>query len=216
MVELGRVPVEQWRDVAQAGELQWWINKASGDRDAYTEGLWCRLGFDRAGFDGLRVMDVGCGPTVQSRWFHGADIVALEPLADSYMQNVPWHNLGCAKAVYSVPAEQMVEEERGKIDVVLSINALDHAHDFYDVIKNISAYLKPHGLAFLSFDMHEAGDHLHPMALTVPYCEECYDSHGFAIHKRAVGIRGWLDTWSAPRGSYGGGLAYHWWLQKCR
>jgi SAM-dependent methyltransferase len=210
--ELGRVRPEEFA-AAQSAELDWWRNKPLAE--AYTEALWRRLGFARTQFRGLRVMDLGCGPTLHAAWFEGlAELIAVDPLAEQYRAEVPWHRLDRASRVVAQPAERLVKGVELQLDVVLSINALDHAYDLAASIWNVAEYLKPGGLAFLSFDIHGRGDRLHPMVLTAEYCEERYRLEGLAVHRRAVGVRGWLDPLCDARGAYGGGLAHHWWLQK--
>jgi 2-polyprenyl-3-methyl-5-hydroxy-6-metoxy-1,4-benzoquinol methylase len=62
---------------------------------------------------------------------------------------------------------------------VISINVLDHCYAFDEIVRNVRAYLRPDGSAFLSFDSHEYVNVGHPLVLTE---EKCRDrSHGTAF-----------------------------------
>lgn len=225
MGSLGVVDRDSWAHVAQPGELGWWTQKydAQGFRpgqerqplEAHTEGLWRHHGFDPEQFRGHVLIDLGCGPSVHGVWFQGLkQLIAIDPLASEYRQNVAWNRLGQAQEVHARPAEDMIPTLKGTANAVVSINALDHGYNLPESVRNLAAYLKPRGVAFLSFDIHARGDDLHQMALTPEYCEQVFKDAGLCIEKHTTGLDGWADTPDRPRKAYGGGLAHSWWLRK--
>lgn len=176
--------VASWQDEAQPGELA--FHKRPNDRsgehwERLTRELWERYGFASTGYEGKRVIDIGAGSRLRTLYFTGAEIVAIEPLADEFRAEVPWHDLDKAEAVYSTPAEAEIPELVGTADLVVSINALDHGFNFEDAIKNIAKYLNPGGSAFLSFDQHHTPDKMHPLVLTDPIVREVFDRCGLSV-----------------------------------
>lgn len=211
-----RVPREQWAAVAQPGELDWWLNKpwSGAQLDADTEKLWRGFGFTPDQFAGKTILSIGCGPTVHERWFKGAQLVCIDPLADEY-RKLSWHNLGAAVAVHSFAAEVLIPELRGRADAVFSINALDHAYDFGACAWNIHAYLKPGALAFLSIDLHPTyGAAVHPLHMDRREAEAVYSGVGLLIDRHTEKLGAWLPVHGLERLGYGDGTAHSWWLTR--
>lgn len=205
----GRASIDRdaWASAAQEGELGfhkrhnfraeqqvWWTHV---QRD------WAALGLKPTGWEGKVIIDVGAGSKLRSLYFEGATLVVLEPLADRYMSEVAWHDLDKADEIYSVPAEQFVPELEGRGDLIVSINALDHGFDFATGARNIRKYLKPDGVALLSFDMHDQPDAMHPLILTDEICQKIFIEAGFRIEKSEKGRR--YHGAAGPQ-------ATHWWL----
>ncbi|MDN5869469.1 MAG: class I SAM-dependent methyltransferase [Nitrococcus sp.] len=139
-------------------------------------------------------------------------MIAIEPLADRFLDEVPWCDLNVAHAVYSQPAEHRIEALIGCADLVISINVLDHCYNFYQIISNIRAYLKPDGVAFLSFDEHKYRDSMHPLILSDEICHEVFRDNGLAVsrHTKGFGNVKWI---AKGRESYGhGDFCLNYWL----
>lgn len=195
---------------AQAGEFefhrtnQW---RQTDDFMANTVKFFKLFGLEPDGYAGRTVMDVGAGSRLRTLYFQQATLVALEPLADRFRREIPWCDLDRAHAVISTPAEQLAEAWVGKVDLVISINVLDHCYSFQQILANIFAYLKPGGLALLSFDSHETTDHMHPLVLTEPVCREHFRRAGFRVDRVLTGLE--------PYGrSYGHGDTLTFWAFK--
>jgi hypothetical protein len=168
--------------------------------------LWEHFGFRADQFAGQVIVDIGAGSKLRTRFFEGARIMAVEPLADRY-RTLDFCDLDVAEACFSVPGEALVAELVGRADVVLSINALDHGYDFDAAIRNIAAYLKPDAPAFLSFDLHEKADAMHPLVLTEESCRATFAAAGLTVIRVMDGV--------GPFGAnYGHGAAVDFWLRK--
>lgn len=172
-----------------------------------TEALFRHFGFQPGDYVGRRVLDLGAGSRLRTRFFEGAEIVALEPLADRFLDEVSWSDLGDADRVYALPAEERIPELEGSADLLVSINVLDHCYDIPAVVDNVRAYLAPEGLAFLSFDSHDQVDRMHPWVLTEEGVRELFTECGLSVERMSHGL--------GPIGdSYGHGEAMSFWLRR--
>jgi len=112
-------------------------------------------------FEGLKVLDIGSGPFPSGLCFENAEIYSLDPLIDSYLTSgYPIHCYGSRARFVHSKAEQMPFDD-GFIDVVISVNAIDHVNDFGQTAKEIKRVLKPGG----RFRMHV---HYHPKTKAEP------------------------------------------------
>ncbi len=156
------------------------------------------------------MVDVGAGSKLRTRYFEGAELVAIEPLADRFLRELPWCDLREAAEIYAVPAEDRVEACVGRADLVVSMNVLDHCFDFEAVVRNIRGYLKRDGVAFLSFDRHEKSDPMHPLELTEQICERTFAAQGLLLEKFSRGFGGVLPTETYGHGRY----CLNYWLRR--
>jgi SAM-dependent methyltransferase len=199
----------QWAESAQPGELGFHVRNTGfrGDDAVWSKAIdtdWRAAGFEPDGWKGKRILDVGAGSRLRSLWFEGADVIVLEPLAEQFRAEVPWNDYDQAEAVYAVPGEELVPELEGTIDLVVSINALDHGYDIAESVRNIKRYLKPDGEAFLSFDMHDEPDYMHPLVLSNELMLGIYADAGFEVVK--------VEPARRYHGAEGPG-AFHYWLR---
>lgn len=184
--------VQSWAKIAQAGELA--FHKKPGIRAATdwaerNTSFWRQHGFEPSGWEGKVVVDVGAGSRLRTLFFFGAKIEAIEPLGDKFIAEVPWQDLDQANRVYSIPAEQDIPEQHGRADLVVSVNVLDHCFDFEQVVLNIRKFLKPEGLAWLSFDQHEKPDKMHPLVLNDRVARTVFERVGLKVEKATEGGR---------------------------
>jgi len=92
-------------------------------------------------------------------------------------------------------------------DGVVSINVLDHCYELAPILGNVAGYLKPGGVAFLSFDAHDDTDILHPLRLGDRSVEGSLAGTGLVVEQKATGL--------GPLGpNYGQGRAVNDWLRK--
>lgn len=206
-----------WEKQAQAGELDFhkvntWRNSPEFMID--TALLLDGFGFTPSDYIDRTILDLGAGSKLRSKYFKESRIIVLEPLANKFIKEIDWCDLDTAKVVYSIPAEQLVEELINTIDFAMSINVLDHCFDFGNIIKNLHKYLKKDGLAFLSFDSHLVPDDMHPLILTAPICQEIFQKNGFVIKKMSKGfVGGFKDKYGVD--TYGHGkYCLNYWLKK--
>ena len=159
------------------------------------------FGYKPEDFEDKFVLDVGAGSKLKSRYFNKAKIIAIEPLADKFIDNLEWSDLNYAYKVYSKPAEYLIEDLKNKVDFALSINVLDHVYSPHISLKNIYEYLKKDGEFFLSVDLHDKVSHIgHPIATSKEKIKKMVIECGYKIVKEQIGL---------PYASaYGEGIAY--------
>jgi SAM-dependent methyltransferase len=198
---------ETWSNVAQPGELAFHKRpglRSSGEWETKNVEFWGRRRFSPDAWEGKWIVDVGAGSRLRTLYFKGARIAAIEPLAEKFIAEVEWQDLDQAEEVYAVPAEKSIPELEGRADLLVSVNVLDHGYDFEAAITNIRRYLKPDGLAYLSFDQHERPDKLHQLMLDDASATAVFDRCGLDIERSEQWGR--YHAGSGPR-------ALHYWLR---
>lgn len=97
---------------------------------------------DLAFFDGKIVVDIGSGPACTLCWIPNAKArIGVDPLADRFMElGIASHDM----LYLNAPGER-IPLPSGYVDVVISINALDHVEDPEAVMKEINRILRPGG-----------------------------------------------------------------------
>ncbi|WP_203785819.1 class I SAM-dependent methyltransferase [Paractinoplanes rishiriensis] len=182
---------DKWATEAQEGEFLFHKNnkwRQTPDFMRQTDRLLRHFGFTPEQYAGRTVVDVGAGSMLRTKFFTGAHLVVVEPLADRFLTEIENTDLKDAAELYSTPAEQLITELVGRCDLVISINVLDHCYDFPQIVDNIRQYLKPDGLAFLTFDMHDKADHMHPLSLTEQTCKPIFAKAKLRIEKVTTGV----------------------------
>lgn len=204
----------QWATVAQEGEFRFHKNdkwRQTEDFVNQTDRLLRHFGFTPEQYAGRTVVDVGAGSKLRTKFFTGAHLVVVEPLADRFIKEIPTCDLSEAAEVHSTPAEQLIDDLVGRADLVISINVLDHCFDFAQIVDNIRQYLKPDGLAFLTFDMHDKADDMHPLSLTEATCAPIFAKAHLRIEKVTTGVGNALNGAQ----TYGHGpFTLNYWLRR--
>ena len=205
---------DKWATEAQEGEFSFHKNdtwRKTPDFMQQTDRLLRHFGFTPEEYAGRVVVDVGAGSMLRTKFFKDAHLVVVEPLADRFLADIPACDLRDAAEVYSTPAEQLIGELVGRADLVISINVLDHCYDFPQIVDNIRQYLKPDGLAFLTFDMHDKADHMHPLSLTEKTCAPLFAAAQLKVEKLTTGVG---DTLGGAQ-TYGHGpFTLNYWLRR--
>jgi hypothetical protein len=199
-----------WNWLAQRAELHFHQNNAWRQTDEFlrhSEALFEHFGFARDSFADKTLVDLGAGSRLRTAYFRDARIVVIEPLADEFRRTVPWCDLDRASAVFCKPAEERIAQLAGTADGLISINVLDHCYDLQPILTNVSAYLRPSAVAFLSFDSHDETDMLHPLKLEGETVERAIGRTDLVLERRSFGL--------GPLGPmYGHGRAANYWLRK--
>jgi 2-polyprenyl-3-methyl-5-hydroxy-6-metoxy-1,4-benzoquinol methylase len=209
---------EQWAAVAQEGEFRFHKTNAWRQSDAFHQHsaeLLSHFGFSPTDYIGKTIIDLGAGSKLRTRYFEGATLVAIEPLAERFLTEIPWSDLSVADRVYSQPAEERIEACVAIADLVLCINVLDHCYEFDRVVANIYSYLRDDGLAFLSFDAHYRTDRMHPLNLDEVTCESVFTAQGLTIERFSKGFGEKKRLLADGRNTYGHGkYCLNYWLRR--
>lgn len=199
-----------WGWLAQRAELhfhqnnQWRQTEAFGE---HTRALFEAFGFAAESFAGKTLIDLGAGSRLRTAYFRRARLMVIEPLAEEFQRTISWCDLASAERVFAKPAEEHIAELSGEADGVVSINVLDHCYDLQPILANVADYLKPDGVAFLSFDSHDATDVLHPLRLGDDSVEGLLRGTALVVERRSTGL-------GALGPKYGHGVAVNYWLRK--
>lgn len=161
-------------------------------------------GYAPTAFDDMRIIDIGAGSRLRSRYFAGARIVAIEPLGDRFIETISWSDLSDAEAVYSLPAERYIPELAQTAAFVMCINVLDHTYSADAIIANAYAYLGAGGEFALSVDLHAQGHggHMHPLHFDRDTVRTALIRAGFEP------LRDYDGLGPTGKDSYGHGQAY--------
>jgi SAM-dependent methyltransferase len=201
------INAETWSKVAQEGELAYHKRanlRSTDDWEVKNELYWAKRHFSPDAWEGKFIVDVGAGSRLRTLYFKGAKIAAIEPLADKFIAEVEWQDLDRADEVYALPAEKDIPELHGRADLLVSVNVLDHGYDFEAAITNIRRYMKPDGLAYLTFDQHERPDDMHQLMIDDGKAREIFERCGFDVEQH--------EEWGRYHG-VAGPPALHYWLR---
>jgi 2-polyprenyl-3-methyl-5-hydroxy-6-metoxy-1,4-benzoquinol methylase len=183
-----KIDPKEWAD-SQNAELDFHKdNNWRADHESFTKSnisfFENVIGYNNTDYAGKNILDLGAGSKLRAKFFKDANIHVIEPLANKFMNEIEWCDLNDAVNVYSVPAEELVTDIIGKMDMVMSINVIDHCYNFTDILDNIHKYMSDDGIALLSFDMHAKVDKMHPIILTDEFASQKFKEHGFIIQKK--------------------------------
>lgn len=179
--------------------------------------IWNRFGVQPHHWVGKTIVDVGCGPTARCACFGGANVIAIDPLADEY-QRLPGAIMEWYSKTYAKKAEEIVRELVGQADVVVSINCLDHCEHPTKVLRNMFRYCKQDGIGFVSVDCSDTTEEMHPSRMSAIKLAGAIRCSGWIIERSMVGqcyprchedgSETWDDGWSPNV------VAVHWWLRR--
>jgi SAM-dependent methyltransferase len=144
-----------------AGELAFWKSRLEDDHGRFQNSHYERLllaiaGEDDAGFlEGKIVADFGCGPRGSLAWASGASMrIGIDVLADRYADEFT-SNILSHGMVYLKSTERVIPLPPDFVDVLFTVNAVDHVDNFLEMCGEIFRVLKPAGLFVGSFNLEE-------------------------------------------------------------
>ncbi len=124
---------------------------------------------DAAFFDDKICLDIGCGPKGSLTWLTNVKVaIGLDPLADRYMEfGVADHNM-----IYLQAESEKIPLPGNYVDIVFSMNSLDHVDNLDQSCKEIRRVLKKGGYLIGSFNLNEPKTVNEPWTLTESILEE--------------------------------------------
>lgn len=181
-----------WRAIAQSCEFDFQEKlKDRRSEDMFIDEasrLFEYLGYSSGQFTGKVIVDIGAGSEVMSRFFKGAKIVAIEPLASKFLTRLDSCGLKSVYEVHSVPGEKRVESLVGQADFAVSINVMDHCFDPAAVIKNMYDYLRVGSQALISVDCHTGRNPAHLVPISEDWLTATARCAGFTVEKVTRGL----------------------------
>jgi 2-polyprenyl-3-methyl-5-hydroxy-6-metoxy-1,4-benzoquinol methylase len=173
-----------WKMWSQKNELEFhksndWRNTQDFlDQTTY---IMNQFGYSPDDFKNEIIIDLGCGSKLRSNFFKNAKIVAIDPLAEDFIKNVPWNDICTAAKYYSKPAEELIPELENSATFLMCINVLDHTFKPRKILENCHKYLKTGGELLVSVDSHKFITPLHPQSLNVKSLESVFSKLEFKI-----------------------------------
>ena len=139
-------------------ELSFWERRLEESRPEDEPGYYKKFMMDMGGikdqkfFDDLICLDIGCGPRGSLNWLTNARArIGVEPLAEQYIKfGITSHPI-----VYLTCGAENMPFPSGSIDVVFSMNSLDHVDDIKATCVEIRRVLKPGGWFIGSLNLDE-------------------------------------------------------------
>ena len=112
------------------------------------------------------IADFGCGPRGSLKWVNSAKIkigidVLVEKYTDNFTSNIISHDM-----VYVQSTENVIPIPSNYIDILFTLNAMDHVDNFDIMSKEIIRIIKPNGEFIASFNLNEPVTECEPLTLT--------------------------------------------------
>ncbi len=115
---------------------------------------------------GKVVADFGCGPRGSLVWAHNALVrIGIDVLADRYADEFP-NTIRAHGMVYVKSTEKVIPLPSDFVDVMFTLNAIDHVDDFPAMCSEIIRVIRPGGLFVGSFNINEPRSVTEPQRLS--------------------------------------------------
>lgn len=151
-------------------ELDYWqrVWEAKGRRFTNSHFRWLMLAMageqDEAFLAGKVVADFGCGPCGSLSWATGAqERIGIDVLADQYAARFDLATHGMR---YVTSSETAIPLPDDYVDILFTLNAMDHVNHFETICQELLRILKPGGELIGSFNLDERPTLTEPQRLT--------------------------------------------------
>lgn len=115
-------------------------------------------------FKGKSIADFGCGPRGSLEWATDyAKCYCIDVLVDEYKSI----GIDSHKANYIKSSENEIPLPTDSMDVIFSLNSLDHATNWVDMLDECIRILRPGGLIAMSINIDEPPSPSEPNTLTI-------------------------------------------------
>ena len=153
-------------------EMAYWKTRWAEENGGFDNSHYRKLMLGIAGeadesfLDGLTVADFGCGPRGSLTWAKSASVrIGIDVLASRYFDSFA-ASLKEDEMVYVTSTEGHIPIGSSLIDVMFSVNAMDHVHSFDVMAREVRRVLKPGGRLIASFNLNEPAAPCEPQTLT--------------------------------------------------
>lgn len=159
-------------------ELSFWKSRYQMDNRQFKNSHYEKLMLAMAGettqdfLSNKVVVDFGCGPRGSLVWANtatlriGVDVLA-DRYADEFTDNIISHGM-----VYLKSTERVIPLPSNFVDIVFTLNAIDHVDNFSLMCSEVIRILKPGGEFIGSFNLEEPATPYEPQQLSEKYIAE--------------------------------------------
>lgn len=118
------------------------------------------------------VADFGCGPRGSLAWVPSARLrIGIDVLASRYADAFP-NDIRSHGMLYVTSTEQRIPMPDACVDVMFTLNALDHCRNLDAMCREIVRVIRPGGQLIGSFNLHEPPTAAEPQTLTEELLDE--------------------------------------------
>ncbi len=153
------------------GELSFWRSRLKIDNGKFDNSNYERLMLAMAEepndnfLKGKIVADFGCGPRGSLVWANSALLrIGIDVLADNYADEFT-DNIISHRMIYLKSTENVIPLPSGFVDIMFTLNAIDHVDNFSVMCNEIMRVLKPGGQFIGSFNLEEPASSCEPQQL---------------------------------------------------
>ncbi len=137
---------------------------------------------------GKIVADFGCGPRGSLAWARSAALrIGIDVLADRYADEFT-SNIISHEMIYLKSTENVVPLPSGFVDILFTLNAIDHVDNFSIMCAEIIRVIKPGGQFIGSFNLEEPASPCEPQTLNKEIIKEKLlnnlDVHSYRVTKK--------------------------------
>lgn len=154
-----------------AEELAFWRSRLEIDKGKFSNSHYEKLMLGMAEepndsfLQGKVVADFGCGPRGSLVWAGSAALkIGIDVLADKYADEFK-SNIISHDMIYLKSTEKVIPLPSDFIDIVYTLNAIDHVDNFSEMCDEIIRILKPGGIFIGSFNLEEPASPCEPQKL---------------------------------------------------
>ena len=155
--------------VKHTSEFYYWHTQLKNDggtfRNSWYRGLMLQIAgeTDQDFVTGKVIADLGCGPRGSLCWAVNAkERVGIDVLVDQYrLLGIDSQNM-----TYVTSTECSIPLDSDSVDILFTINAMDHVDNFEAMCREILRILKPGGEFIASFNLEEPASVCEPQTLT--------------------------------------------------
>ena len=164
-------------------ELAFWVNyfanpSSQSDNGMYKQIMLSILGSpDASVLDSKIVADFGCGPLGCLSWATNASMrIGIDVLAATYLTHFG-DQMKAHSMVYVTSTEKIVPLPDNSVDVLFTINSLDHVEHLEIMAAELLRVIKPGGIFAGSFNLHEPACLTEPQTLDLPLLRKLFFRH---------------------------------------
>lgn len=164
-------PIRNYFTDKYDSEMSWWRNSYKKDNGRFSNNHYERLMLamaEESNDDFLKdkiVADFGCGPRGSLVWANSASLrIGIDVLADRYADEFT-NDIISHKMIYVKSTENVIPLPSDLVDVLFTLNAMDHVDKFPQMCNEIIRVLKPGGYFIGGFNIEEPASACEPQQL---------------------------------------------------